>query len=51
MTVGIPHEIYARHERGAAKLTMTRLLHLAELLDFSLIEAVHAVSPQFFGGD
>lgn len=33
--IGIHHEIYARHERGAARLTMTRLLHLAELLDFS----------------
>lgn len=51
MMVGIHHEIYARHERGAARLAMTRLLHLAELLDFSPIEAVHAVAPQFFGGN
>lgn len=49
--IGIHHEIYARHERGAARLTMTRLLHLAELLDFSPIEAVHAAAPQFFGAD
>lgn len=49
--VGIHHEIYARHERAAARLTMTRLLHLAELLDFSPIEAIHTITPQFFGSD
>lgn len=51
MMVGIHAEIYARHERAAARLTVARLLHLAELLDFSPLEAVHAVAPQFFGKD
>ena len=49
--IGIHPEIYARHERAGAKLTVARLLHLAELLDFSPIEAIHAAAPQFFGGD
>lgn len=49
MMVGIHHEIYARHERAGAKLRVTRLLHLAELLDFSPLEAIYAVAPQFFG--
>jgi hypothetical protein len=49
--IGIHHEIYARHERAADKLTMTRLLHLAELLDFSPVEAICAVKSQFFGSD
>lgn len=49
MMVGIHHEIYARHERAGAKLRVTRLLHLAELLDFSPIEALYAAAPQFFG--
>lgn len=51
MMVGIHAEIYARHERAGARLTVTRLLHLAELLDFSPVEALHAIAPQFFGKD
>ncbi len=51
MMVGIHAEIYARHERAGAKLSVARLLHLAELLDFSPIEAIHAAAPQFFGDD
>ena len=49
MMVGLHQEIYARHERAGAKLRVTRLLHLAELLDFSPIEAIYAAAPQFFG--
>ncbi|RUM96331.1 XRE family transcriptional regulator [Pseudaminobacter arsenicus] len=49
MMVGLHHEIYARHERAGAKLRVTRLLHLAELLDFSPIEAIYAAAPKFFG--
>ncbi|MBN9034884.1 MAG: helix-turn-helix transcriptional regulator [Rhizobiales bacterium] len=49
MMVGLHHEIYARHERAGAKLRVTRLLHLAELLDFSPVEAIYAAAPQFFG--
>lgn len=51
MMIGIHAEIYARHERAGAKLTMTRLLHLAELLDFSPVEALHAIAPHFFGSN
>lgn len=49
MMVGLHHEIYAKHERANAKLRVTRLLHLAELLDFSPIEAIYAAAPEFFG--
>ena len=49
MMVGLHHEIYARHERAGAKLRVTRLLHLAELLDFCPIEALYAAAPQIFG--
>jgi transcriptional regulator with XRE-family HTH domain len=49
MMVGLHHEIYARHERAGAKLRVARLLHLAELLDFSPVEAIYAAAPQFFG--
>lgn len=49
MMVGLHHEIYARHERAGAKLRVTRLLHLAELLNFSPIEAIYEAAPQFFG--
>lgn len=49
MMIGIHQEIYARHERAGAKLRVTRLLHLAELLGFSPIEAIYATAPHFFG--
>lgn len=49
MMVGLHPEIYARHERAGAKLRATRLFQLAELLDFSPIEAIYAAAPQFFG--
>lgn len=49
MMIGIHQEIYARHERADAKLRVTRLLHLAELLGFSPFEAIYAAAPQFFG--
>lgn len=49
MMVGLHHEIYARHERAGAKLRVARLLHLAELLDFSPVEAVYAAAPHLFG--
>lgn len=49
MMIGIHHEIYARHERAGAKLRVTRLLHLAELLDFSPVEALYAAAPNLFG--
>jgi len=51
MMVGLHHEIYARHERAGAKLRATRLIHLAELLDFSPIEALYAAAPHLFGED
>jgi len=49
MMIGIHQEIYARHERAGAKLRVTRLLHLAELLGFSPVEAIYAAAPQLFG--
>jgi hypothetical protein len=49
MMVGIHAEILARHERAGAKLRVTRLIHLAELLDFSPVEAIHAAAPHLFG--
>ena len=49
MMVGLHQEIYARHERAGAKLRVTRLLHLAELLGFSPVEAIYAAAPQLFG--
>ncbi|OQM73381.1 helix-turn-helix domain-containing protein [Manganibacter manganicus] len=49
MMIGIHQEIYARHERAGAKLRVTRLLLLAELLGFSPFEAIYAAAPQFLG--
>jgi transcriptional regulator with XRE-family HTH domain len=49
MMLGIHFEILARHERAGAKLRATRLIHFAELLDFSPVEAIHAAAPHLFG--
>ena len=34
---------------NAARLTVTRLIHLAEILEFSPIELIYAAAPHLFG--
>lgn len=49
MMVGLHELIFARHERAFSKLTLTRLIHLAEILGFSPIELLCAAAPHLFG--
>lgn len=49
MMVGLHEQIFARYERAFSKLTVTRLIHLAEILDFSPIELIYAAAPHLFG--
>ena len=49
MMVGLHEQIFARYERAFSKLTVTRLIHLAEILEFSPIELIYAAAPHLFG--
>lgn len=49
MMVGLHEQIFARYERAFSKLTVTRLIHLAEILGFSPVEMLHAAAPHLFG--
>ena len=49
MVVGLHEQIFARYERAFSKLTVTRLIHLAEILEFSPIELIYAAAPHLFG--
>ena len=49
MMVGLHEQIFARYERAFSKLTVTRLIHLAEILEFWPIELIYAAAPHLFG--
>lgn len=49
LMVGLHEQIYGRYERAFSKLTVTRLIHLAEILGFSPVEMLHAAAPHLFG--
>ncbi|MBP1844387.1 transcriptional regulator with XRE-family HTH domain [Rhizobium petrolearium] len=42
-------QVYGRYERNETKMTVTRLIHLSELLDFSPIDVIMAAAPYRFG--
>jgi transcriptional regulator with XRE-family HTH domain len=48
--LGLTTQVYGRYERGEAKMHVTRLIHLSELLKFSPIEVIGAVAPHLWGG-
>lgn len=47
--LGITTQVYGRYERGEAKLHVTRLVQLSELLDFSPLDVVFAAAPHLSG--
>ncbi|WP_158598537.1 helix-turn-helix domain-containing protein [Notoacmeibacter ruber] len=47
--LGLSAQVYGRYERGFSKMTATRMVHLAELLDFHPIELLGEIAPHFFG--
>ena len=47
--LGLTTQVYGRYERGEAKLNVTRLVHLSELLDFSPLEIISAAAPHLWG--
>jgi len=47
--LGLTPQVYGRYERGEANLSVTRLLHLAEVLDFSPVDVISAAAPHVMG--
>jgi len=47
--LGLTTQVYGRYERGEAKMHVTRLVHLSELLDFSPFEIICAAAPHLWG--
>ena len=47
--LGLTPQVYGRYERGEANLSVTRLLHLAEILDFSPVDVISEVAPHVIG--
>jgi transcriptional regulator with XRE-family HTH domain len=47
--LGLTTQVYGRYERGEAKMHVTRLVHLCELLGFSPLELVYGAAPHLLG--
>ena len=47
--LGITTQVYGRYERGEAKMHVTRLVHLSEILKFSPLDLVFAAAPHLWG--
>jgi transcriptional regulator with XRE-family HTH domain len=47
--LGLTTQVYGRYERGEAKLHVTRLVHLCEILGFSPLELIFAAAPHLWG--
>lgn len=48
--LGLTPQVYGRYERGEAKMHVTRLVHLSELLRFSPLDLLYAAAPHLWGG-
>lgn len=47
--IGLATQVYGRYERGFSALTVTRLIHVCELLDMEPEEIIFAVAPHLYG--
>lgn len=47
--LGLTTQVYGRYERGEAKMHVTRLVHLSELLDFAPWDLIYAAAPHLWG--
>ncbi len=47
--VGLTTQVYGRYERGEAKLNVTRLVHLSEILGFSPLALLFVAAPHLWG--
>jgi len=47
--IGLSRMVYGRYELNISRLTVSRLVHLSELLGFLPLEMIHAGAPHLFG--
>ncbi|WP_236761724.1 helix-turn-helix domain-containing protein [Agrobacterium tumefaciens] len=47
--VGLSPTVYARYENAVSSMTVTRLIHLCELLDLDPDDLVFALAPHLYG--
>ncbi len=47
--IGLSHAVYGRYERADSSMNVSRMVHLWELLGFSIIDLIFAIAPQMIG--
>ena len=47
--LGISPPVYGRYEKAEARLNVTRLVHLCEILGFDPAEMIYAAAPHLYG--
>ncbi|CUX72325.1 MULTISPECIES: helix-turn-helix transcriptional regulator [Agrobacterium] len=47
--VGLSTAVYGRYERAFSRMTVTRMIHLCELLGFMPIDMLFAAAPHLYG--
>lgn len=47
--VGLSTAVYGRYERAFSRMTVTRMIHLCELLGFMPIDMIYAAAPHLYG--
>jgi len=49
--VGLSTAVYGRYERAISKLTVTRLIHVCEILDITPFQMLFEAEPQMWGAE
>lgn len=49
--LGLSNQVYNRYEIAVSKLTVSRLLHVCEVLDISPLKILYPVAPHLWGQD
>ncbi|GGG13021.1 transcriptional regulator [Rhizobium wenxiniae] len=47
--IGLATAVYGRYERAESRMTVTRMIHLCELLDILPIDIISVVAPHLYG--
>lgn len=47
--VGLSEQVYGRYERNSSKMTVSRLIHLSEVLGISPLAMLYPTAPQLWG--
>ncbi|RWB39707.1 MAG: XRE family transcriptional regulator [Mesorhizobium sp.] len=49
--LGLSDQVYNRYENAVSRLTVSRLLHICEVLSISPVEILYPVAPHLWGED